>query len=142
MPISRSPGSYGDLVVRFRIAFPAQLSDSQRQRARELFRDVTDPKSKWVFEQRDGSIVCIKNVATNKYLYVPDKGVTALSDSCDGDRAAWDAKITLVEDRRGIGWTFRSIHRDCYLCAHADDTNWISVDRKVDDTWEHFQITR
>eukprot|EP00727_Mastigamoeba_balamuthi_P006872 m51a1_g2805 hypothetical protein (1154) ;mRNA; r:98489-117997 len=66
------------------------------------------PRAKWVFEQRDGSVVCIKNVATNKYLHVPDKGVTALSDSCDGDRAAWEAKITLVEDKRGIGWTFRN----------------------------------
>lgn len=38
MPISKSPGSYGDLIVNFQIAFPTSLNDTQKKQIKEALR--------------------------------------------------------------------------------------------------------
>jgi len=43
MPIKKSPGSYGDLLVKFRIAFPESLREDQREGVKNLF----DEKTRW-----------------------------------------------------------------------------------------------
>eukprot|EP00727_Mastigamoeba_balamuthi_P006606 m51a1_g2566 hypothetical protein (110) ;mRNA; r:350310-351251 len=99
-----------------------------------------DPRSKWVIERLSGNQVCVKNVGTGKYLMVPDKGINARGD-CDGDRAAWELKYSIVLDSRGLAWTLRSIHRNRFLSAQGDNLDWVSADRKVDAGWEHFVIS-
>lgn len=36
MPISKAPGTKGDLVVKFDVVFPRQLSDMQKQQLRQI----------------------------------------------------------------------------------------------------------
>jgi DnaJ homolog subfamily B member 4 len=36
MPISKEQGKFGDLKVKFDIAFPTQLSDEQKQKLRTI----------------------------------------------------------------------------------------------------------
>lgn len=36
MPISKSPGSYGNLIIKFEVAFPRTLSRDQKAQLRAL----------------------------------------------------------------------------------------------------------
>jgi len=40
MPISKQPGSYGDLLIKFDIAFPRQLDKEQKKRIKDAFEGV------------------------------------------------------------------------------------------------------
>lgn len=39
MPVSKSPGQKGDLVVKFDVTFPAALSEAQKQKVRAVLQD-------------------------------------------------------------------------------------------------------
>jgi len=41
MPISKSPGSYGDLIVRFNVTFPTSLSEPQRKAVKTALSGVS-----------------------------------------------------------------------------------------------------
>ena len=42
MPISKAPGSFGDLVVRFQVSFPHEpLNETQRAQIKDMFRNST-----------------------------------------------------------------------------------------------------
>lgn len=38
MPISKAPGTYGDLIVNFQISFPSSLTDDQKKRVKEALK--------------------------------------------------------------------------------------------------------
>lgn len=42
MPLSKAPGSFGDLVIRFQVMFPHEpLNDAQRAQIKDMFRNST-----------------------------------------------------------------------------------------------------
>eukprot|EP00727_Mastigamoeba_balamuthi_P000796 m51a1_g10713 hypothetical protein (186) ;mRNA; r:191340-191962 len=104
--------------------------------------DGRDPRTRWIIT-RDGPVdVCIFNVGTGKYMMTPNKGVETWWSSCHdlSNRAHWAVMYGVVDDERGAAFTIQSKYNQHFLSAHGDDENWVSVDRKTADTWEHFDI--
>ena len=42
MPISKSPGARGDLIIRFKLVFPAYLSEDKKLKLRRLLAGEID----------------------------------------------------------------------------------------------------
>jgi DnaJ family protein B protein 4 len=40
MPISKNPSQKGNLIIKFKIAFPTELTDQQREQAKQLFQNT------------------------------------------------------------------------------------------------------
>lgn len=40
MPISKSPGAKGNLVIKFEVVFPRQLNSSQKEQIRNLLPSI------------------------------------------------------------------------------------------------------
>jgi DnaJ-class molecular chaperone len=40
MPISKNPSQKGNLIIKFKIAFPTELTDQQREQVKQLFQNT------------------------------------------------------------------------------------------------------